>query len=196
MGNYSHWLRGYADPRGKGESEPAYSAFYFYYYPIYFAVNAHSAQRFCGGLHRLEPLGGQPRGGPLSFLFCLLLLLRGPGYCQCLHRGALRRPGCDPRLRRCVPQFALGSALRRPGCDPCLRRSASLIFWFLGLDAVGWVVGSVVVVFLGSTGLCSGGELLGCRVFSWTKNLRVALGGRLWAWPSREAAGLFGGYEC
>ena len=72
MGNCFHWLKGYADPRGKGESEPAYFAFYFYSYPIHFAVNAHSAQRFCGGLHRLEPLGGQPRGGPLSFLFCLL----------------------------------------------------------------------------------------------------------------------------
>ena len=35
---------------------------------------------------------------------------------------------------------------------------ARLIFWYLGLDAVGWVVGSGVVVFLGSTGLCPGGE--------------------------------------
>ena len=55
---------------------------------------------------------------------------------------------------------------------------ARLIFWYLGLDAVGWVVGSVVVVFLGSTGLCPGGEILCCRIVSWTKNFGVALGGR------------------
>ena len=76
-----------------------------------------------------------------------------------------------------------------------------------GLGRLDWVVGSVVVVFLGFTGLFLDKVVgLGAAVpvekfwaaenFSWTKNFGVALCGRLWAWPSREAAGLFGGYEC